>query len=87
VELSAENGLQLYVPEGFAHGFCTLSESALVHYMCTTEFAPEFDASIAWNDPEIGVEWPIEPISISAKDAAAPRLSGVSKAALPGYQK
>ena len=83
VELSADNHFQLYVPEGFAHGFCALSETALVHYMCTSEYSPEFDAALAWNDPDVAVDWPIEPVSVSAKDSAAPRLCNISKSALP----
>lgn len=84
IELSAENHLQLYVPEGFAHGFCTLSETALVHYMCSNEYAPEYDAAVAWNDPEIGVEWPMHEVSISARDEAAPLLSEIPESSLPG---
>lgn len=83
VELSAENHRQLYIPEGFAHGFVVLSESALFHYHCTNEYAHQFDAAIAWNDPEIDVKWPIEPESISAKDRAAPLLRDVLPERLP----
>lgn len=83
VELSAENHRQLYIPEGFAHGFLVLSDSALFHYHCTTEYAPEFDAAIAWNDPDINVNWPIDPESVSAKDSAAPRLRDVPLERLP----
>ena len=83
VELNAQNHLQLYVPEGFAHGFCVLSDTALVHYMCTREYDPELDAAIAWNDPDIGVEWPLEPRSVSAKDSAAPRLREILESDLP----
>lgn len=86
LELTADNHLQLYVPEGFAHGFCALTESALVHYMCTNQFAPEFDAAIAWNDPDIGIDWPIEPDSVSEKDSRAPCLAEISSARLPGYE-
>jgi len=85
VELSAENRLQLYVPEGFAHGFCVLSDAALVHYMCSTEYEAEHDAAVAWDDPDIGVEWPLEPLEISAKDAVAPRLRDIPASRLPGY--
>ncbi len=85
LELTAANRLQFYVPEGFAHGFCALSDSALVHYMCTTEFAPEFDAAIAWDDPAIGVDWPIKPRSLSSKDAAAPRLRSIPENRLPQF--
>jgi len=83
VELSAENHRQLYIPEGFAHGFIVVSESALFHYHCTNEYAHQFDAAIAWNDPDIGVKWPIEPESISAKDRAAPLLRDVPPERLP----
>ena len=68
VELSAENHRQLYVPEGFAHGFCVLEESALLSYMCTTVFRAEYDSAIAWNDPDIGIRWPIDDGSLSAKE-------------------
>jgi dTDP-4-dehydrorhamnose 3,5-epimerase len=76
VVLSAENHLQLWIPEGFAHGFLTLSESAEVLYKASGYYSPEDEGSIAWNDPEIGIEWPQtgDPI-LSGKDAAAPLLS------------
>ena len=83
VELSAQNHRQLYVPEGFAHGFIVLSKTALFHYHCTTEYAPSFEVSIAWNDPDIAVRWPIEPLSVSAKDAQAPLLRDLSENLLP----
>jgi len=83
VELSATNHRQLFVPEGFAHGFCVLGESALMHYLCTAEYAAEFDAAIAWNDPDIGIHWPIEPASLSAKDSAAPLLREIAPDRLP----
>lgn len=83
VELSAENHRQLYVPEGFAHGFCVLSESVLLSYLCTEVYHSEFDAAIAWNDPDIGIRWPIEAGKLSDKDAAAPLLSEIDPDALP----
>jgi len=86
LELSAQNQLQLYIPEGFAHGFCSLSDSALVHYMCSSEYAAEYDASLAWNDPDIGIEWPLEPTSVSAKDAAAPLLREIAVSKLPEFR-
>jgi dTDP-4-dehydrorhamnose 3,5-epimerase len=67
--LSAENGCVLYVPPGFAHGFCTVSDEADVLYKVTSEFAPELDRGIIWNDPSIGIDWPIATPSLSAKDA------------------
>ena len=83
-ELNEENPQMVYIPPGFAHGFLVLSDSALFHYHCTTEYAPEFDAAIAWNDPDINVNWPIEPESVSTKDSAAPRLCDVPSERLPG---
>lgn len=85
VELSAQNHRQLYIPEGFAHGFIVLSSTALFHYHCTTEYAPRFDAAIAWNDPDINVKWPIEPESVSEKDRKAPFLGDVPPDRLPGF--
>ena len=87
VELSAQNHRQLYIPEGFAHGFIVLSESALFHYHCTTEYAAQFDAAIAWNDPDIAVKWPIEPLAVSERDRQAPLLRDVRAENLPTIQK
>ncbi len=75
--LSAENKRMLYIPPGFAHGFCVLSKVAEVLYKTTEEYAPEYDAGIRWNDPEIGIRWPIEHPILSQKDAALPRLREV----------
>ncbi|MFM0278443.1 dTDP-4-dehydrorhamnose 3,5-epimerase [Paraburkholderia sediminicola] len=76
VELSAENKRQLWIPEGFAHGFVVLSEFAEFLYKTTDYYAPEYERSLAWNDPAIGIEWPFdgEPL-LSKKDAAAPALA------------
>lgn len=75
--LSAENKQQLWVPPGFAHGFLVISNTAVFEYKCTDFYAPEHDRAIRWNDPDIGIEWPLdgaqEPV-LSAKDAAAPFL-------------
>ena len=85
VELSAENHRQLYVPEGFAHGFCVLSKSVLLSYLCTEVFHSEYDAVIAWNDPDIDINWPVDSGRLSAKDASAPRLRDISPEALPQF--
>lgn len=85
VELSAANHRQLFVPAGFAHGFLVLSSSALFHYHCTTEYMAEYDVAIAWNDPDIAVNWPCEPDTVSDKDRVAPLLRDVPKARLPAY--
>lgn len=75
--LSDTNKQQLYVPEGFAHGFCVTSEDAHVLYKCTTLYKPEEDAGILWNDPDIGIDWPVDTPILSAKDEKAPRLKDV----------
>ena len=76
VELSAENKRQFWIPEGFAHGFVTLSEHAEFLYKTTNYYAPESDRGIKWHDPAIGIDWQgvVDPI-LSAKDAAQPLLS------------
>lgn len=75
--LSADNKHQLWVPPGFAHGFLVLSDTATFEYKCTDYYAPEFERSIRWNDPDIGIDWPVavtqQPV-LSGKDSAAPFL-------------
>jgi len=75
--LSAQNRHQLWVPVGFAHGFLVLSDVAEVAYKCSDYYAPEFERSIRWDDPEIGIEWPLpsgdQPV-LSTRDATAPFL-------------
>ena len=83
VELSAQNHRQFYVPEGFAHGFCVLGESALMNYLCTCEFNAQFDAALAFDDPDIGIEWPLQEFKLSAKDRKAPRLRDIAPEDLP----
>ena len=73
--LSEENHRQMYVPPGFAHGFCTLSEHADFLYKCTDLYAPGDEYGIAWDDPEIAIEWPEMDYLISDKDLANPLLS------------
>jgi len=85
MELSDQNHHQLYIPEGFAHGFITLSESALLAYACSREYVQEADAAIAWDDPDIAVAWPIKPVSLSVKDAAAARISDLHRDKLPEF--
>lgn len=77
-ELSEDNCHAMYVPPGFAHGFCVLSDFAVFHYKCTAYYAPSHERSIKWNDPAIGIAWPVraEDAVLSAKDAAAPVLAG-----------
>jgi dTDP-4-dehydrorhamnose 3,5-epimerase len=82
-ELSAENKRMIWVPPGFAHGFLTLSDDTQVLYKCTDYYAPAWERAVAWNDPELLIEWPLEPgqtPSLSAKDAAAPSLKAAELA-------
>ena len=76
VELTSQNRRQLWVPPGFAHGFYAISEMACVAYKVSDYYAPEWDRSIRWNDPNLGIEWPIgtEAPLVSPKDAGAPFL-------------
>lgn len=83
--LSAENHRQIYIPPGFAHGFCVVSPSALFAYKCTESYHPETELAIAWNDPDLGITWPtIQPI-LSKKDAAALKLADVPSDRLPRW--
>jgi dTDP-4-dehydrorhamnose 3,5-epimerase len=74
VRLRAGDGKQVFVPEGFAHGFAVLSEAALVFYKCTDYYRPEHARVIRWDDPVIGVEWPVEEVVVSEGDRAAGRF-------------
>jgi dTDP-4-dehydrorhamnose 3,5-epimerase len=82
-ELSRENGRQLWVPEGFAHGFLVLTDTATVHYNCTAVYDRASDRCLAWDDPDIGIRWPHAPSTVSAKDRAAPRLGEIAPGDLP----
>lgn len=66
--LSAENKLQFFIPSGFAHGFAVLSETALFHYKCTDFYYPQHEATLRWDDPQLGIQWPIEEPILSEKD-------------------
>lgn len=80
--LSAENRLQLYIPPGFAHGFCTCSDAAEVVYQCTDFYDRDDERGIYWNDPDIGIAWPIRAPTLSERDQRNPRLHD-SRADLP----
>ncbi len=83
--LSAENKKQMWIPPGFAHGFLTLSDTAEFLYKTTDYYAPEHERCIRWDDPAIGIAWPLDGVpSLSAKDAAANDLATISVADLPG---
>ncbi|GJL68050.1 MAG: dTDP-4-dehydrorhamnose 3,5-epimerase [Nitrospirales bacterium] len=77
VNLSAEDFKQIYIPPGFAHGFCVLSDVAEVEYKCTDVYAPGGEVTIRWDDPRIGIQWPIERPLLSPKDAAGQFLDAL----------
>lgn len=85
VVLSAANRRHLWVPEGFAHGFVTLSERAVFTYLCTATYDPKCDASIRWDDPALAIDWPVADVALSGKDACAPLLGDVDPERLPLY--
>ena len=85
VELSGDNKRQFYVPPGCAHGFCVTSEAALFAYKCTDLYHPEADGGIAWDDPDIGIEWPLDQPLLSAKDAELPRLRDLDAGRLMAF--
>ena len=86
LELSADNRRQLYIPEGFAHGFCVISDGALVAYKCTAPYQVACELGIAWDDSGIGISWPISSPLMSPKDACLPRLAEIPLDQLPGYE-
>jgi dTDP-4-dehydrorhamnose 3,5-epimerase len=83
--LSAENKRQFYIPPDFAHGFVVTSEAALFFYKCTDYYAPASEVTILWNDPDIGIEWPIAQPILSDRDRVAPPLREIPEDALPRY--
>ncbi len=74
--LSEDNFRQLFIPRGFAHGFCVVSETAEVQYKCDEYYDGDDELAIAWNDPQIGIDWPIEEPLLSGRDRAAPTIAG-----------
>jgi dTDP-4-dehydrorhamnose 3,5-epimerase len=74
VELSPAHGKMLYIPAWCAHGFCVLSDRAEVMYFTSTEYSPEHEAGVMWNDPEIGIDWPIKNPVLSRRDTLWPPL-------------
>jgi dTDP-4-dehydrorhamnose 3,5-epimerase len=81
--LSAGGGQQLWIPEGFAHGFVTLSERAVVQYRCTAPYRPEWQRTVRWDDPALGIRWPLARPLLSRRDLEAPLLADLPAAALP----
>jgi dTDP-4-dehydrorhamnose 3,5-epimerase len=77
VELTEENHRQLFIPRGFAHGFSVLSDEVVFQYKCDNFYAPQSEGALAWDDPQLGIDWriPADRVLLSAKDAAHPKLS------------
>lgn len=85
VLLSGANKRQLWIPEGFAHGFAVLSAHAVFHYLCTDVYVKEADAGVRWNDAQLAIDWPLAAPLLSAKDEKAPFLKDISAERLPVY--
>jgi len=84
--LSEDNHRQFYVPPGFAHGFCVLSATATFCYLCTDYYHAEADASLLWNDPVLGIDWPVSSPELSEKDSNALKLSDFDENKLPVFE-
>lgn len=85
VTLSGQNFRQLYIPPGFAHGFCVLSEEVDVEYKCTDFYEPADEITVLWNDPAIGIAWPVSAPELSERDARARPLAALER--LPAFQR
>jgi dTDP-4-dehydrorhamnose 3,5-epimerase len=85
VPLSADDHRQLWIPAGFAHGFCVTSEHAVFAYKCTDRYYPEHELGVAWNDPDLGIAWPTSEPNLSARDRGHARLRDVPREKLPTY--
>jgi dTDP-4-dehydrorhamnose 3,5-epimerase len=85
--LSATNHKQLYIPPGFAHGYCVLSETALFSYKCTDYYSPADEGGVIYNDPDIAIAWLVDKPLVSKKDAAYTRLKDIPKNKLPLFEK
>jgi len=85
VTLSEENKRQLYIPPGCAHGFCVTSEAATFIYKCTEAYHPETELTVRYDDPDIGIPWPVQSPTVSAKDAAGKLLRDIEPERLPSF--
>lgn len=86
VTLSSETHRQLFIPEGFAHGFCVLSPTALFMYKCSNLYAPQYEGGLRWNDPDLNIEWPVKQPLLSDRDRNLPLLKEVDADQLPRYE-
>ena len=85
VVLSAENKRHLWIPPGYAHGFCVVSDHALFTYQCTELYDPRADGAVRWNDASLAIDWPVSNPELSSKDREAPFLAEVMADHLPKY--
>ena len=85
VILSADNKRHFWIPEGYAHGFLTLSDAAVFTYLCTAPYDRASDNSLRWDDPHLAIDWPLAEVSLSPKDGAAQRLADIPPERLPPY--
>lgn len=83
--LSADNKHQLFIPPGFAHGFCVTGTHALFHYKCTDTYDPKTELTVAWNDPALAIQWPVTNPVVSPRDADAPALADIDRNRLPKF--
>ena len=83
--LSGKNHRQMYIPPGFAHGYCVTSETALFSYKCTDFYSPATESGIIWNDPDLAIDWPVDEPLLSPKDTGYPRLKDIPLDRLPPF--
>lgn len=83
VILSKENKREIFIPAGFAHGFCVLSDTAIVVYKCSDFYSPENEWGVLWSDPDLAINWPVESPTVSEKDSSYPRLKNIPSCKLP----
>jgi len=86
VKLSAENGKQIYIPAGFAHGYCALTEKVLMTYKVSDSYHPECEGAVHYADPTLGIDWYVKEPNISEKDKAARNLADIDQSTLPLYE-
>jgi dTDP-4-dehydrorhamnose 3,5-epimerase len=85
MRLSAESAVQMFIPAGFAHGFAVLSDEALFSYKCTAPYRPDAERTLLWNDPRVGVRWPVDEPLLSGKDLEGASLDELASAGLPRF--
>lgn len=85
VTLSSDNGLQCWIPQGFAHGFCVTSDRAVFAYKCTDYYDPDSEHTLRWNDPDVGIGWPVDRPEMSPKDREGVLLRDLDPDQLPAY--